>query len=1149
MFLKQLFITNIYIMSYSMNYTDCYNGNCDYGGDCEDCGDGGYGEIGAPGPQGPAGPAGPAGPTGTQGPVGPAGPAGPTGVGSSGGGGQLYVGSTGATGATGPFAVSYLYFNTDDGFTYTGISGATGGGALISNSKITDIEAYLFQQPPQVVRLPQTSTPQTITFTWQQYTPIVDKTSFAVAPSNLGSGFDWFPYINDFLFEYQKDGSSVWYQVTGSSANKSGTYGGTGINAWINYVNANGTTSGGPTFLSRIDFHGLGTATQKLSTPDVSFINPLSIDIGQAAGLGNAYRFRFAFTNQSSQDYNYVYWPDPSNSTAIGFGNFGPANPPSSITLSSNAYNDLVGNGVGASDASGMDASLNIPYGNNGLNVHYGADICGNKRASHIQFEGKGLTSQQNLSIETSSINVKNWADINISPPGLDTIAYPEYLYTVDLSTNNAFSSYYCRNISTDFSNVRAYAPANVPVTNTGIVIPTKNIVNSSFQNTLTTTTFTSLNIKKNGVISTTFPAYRRNAGYSLFNVHGMNHGDTLEITPTPSSFNTKVNYGNSTNNTTTWVDNDSFVGNDCSGETLSFYQLEIDGTSSLVQDLSSTWKIGGVNAFNSLDTVQNPTNTNLEFQVSAMIDTGAGDVRKEGYYLGATVSNIQAIDLSLAEIPDICNNGYQPYDLKLSQTYRTSKSTPATVVSESRTGTFFNIKNPDTSFTITGHTVTLSDPDGSDYFYGLELPNNFTADVSFTINNIHPTWAPSSTENIWDTELFIDPTSSNQTIDESKQTWNTTGTVQTLSVTDTLTFNVGKASAGTEGRDYHKKPFSRDMTVGNQLKTISTFSNNIGFSDSSITLQTDLSWNKKPLWWDYTWAATGNLTTPSPSFGITASSSTNIGIKWTSSNITNVRLCITDQQNPFDCHVTTQPGPPLERQIDFKALLDYNEAMWAKDAWFGSNTSGLTNHPYIDYSTNFYNSFSSGGTGLQDYTGNANSGDSITFSLPSTITYNGSTITNQSNSDIKWVMVEFDVAAGSGNTGILIDGVKPVSSSVATSQLVYSDYFVFYMESSAASYTWKNANAASTIGTKNNTPWLDVGNKNWTGSGSMLTFDNAQSSTTKGLNNGCLVSNYNTATNFINSFNSSQANKRYIAVGLLPGDTIGEITLTVGTT
>ena len=212
--------------------------------------------------------------------------------------------------------------------------------------------------------------------------------------------------------------------------------------------------------------------------------------------------------------------------------------------------------------------------------------------------------------------------------------------------------------------------------------------------------------------------------------------------------------------------------------------------------------------------------------------------------------------------------------------------------------------------------------------------------------------------------------------------------------------------------------------------------------------------------------------------------------------------------------------------------------------------TTTPTNHPYIDYPSNFHNQFNSGasGNGLIDYSGYVNSGNSITFTLPNTVTYDGNSITSRTDSDIKWIMIKFTVAANSGNTGIKINNTKPVSATNSANQKVYNDYHLFYMEQSVGSYVWKDVNASSTLATKGNTPWLDVGNTNWTGSNSMLSYSKAQSSATKGLNNGCLVSNYNTATNFINSFNATQANTRYIAIGLLPGKTVDSIELTVGT-
>ena len=109
-------------------------GYCDPGFNCCNNGGGSPGAPGAPGAPGIPGVPGIAGPTG---------PAGPPGTGGGGtGSGALRVGLSGNNGQVGPSQIETLYFNTDDGFTYTDIPGLTGGGAIIGNTKITDIEKY-----------------------------------------------------------------------------------------------------------------------------------------------------------------------------------------------------------------------------------------------------------------------------------------------------------------------------------------------------------------------------------------------------------------------------------------------------------------------------------------------------------------------------------------------------------------------------------------------------------------------------------------------------------------------------------------------------------------------------------------------------------------------------------------------------------------------------------------------------------------------------------------------------------------------------------------------------------------------------------------------------------------------------------------------
>ena len=1099
-------------------------GNCDPGFNCCNHGGGSPGAPGAPGAPGPVGPVGP---------VGPAGPPG-TGGGGTGGSGALFVGLTGSTSAIGPFQIENLYFNTDDGFTYTDIPGLTGGGAIIGNTKIQEIEDYLFSQPPQVqTPTVAASTPQQITLIWTKNTPITEKSSFAVAPSSLGVNFDWLPYINDFRFGYQESNSNTWHEVTSSDVANSSS------NTWLSYVNNNVSISGGPNELNVINFKGISTnPSYNLTNPKVE-LDSLSVDIGQTAALGKAFRFRFAFINQSSEEPNWVYWPDPSNGS-IGFGNFGPPNPPQDISFSSTDYQSLSVNGNGAAapaipaaSGTGKDASLNTPYTNTLLSVRYGADVSGNKRSGYKQFEGKGETLHQHKHFESNpQTNGPAWTQ-GVPAVDLSSIAYPEYRYVIELSNNNAFSSYYCSNSATDFSNVRAYAPSTA-IDDIIVSIPTKSQVNANYANFLNTANFTSITISGSSILT----AYRRDNGYQQYTAHQLKPGQQIKITPSPNFFRTAINFGDSNGgNIPPLVTANSFVGNDCSGEELSYFRLDISGSNA--PDLSSNWKIGGQAAFNSGDTIQNVSNANFSFTVGKMLDPGFGNPRKQGYYLGCDVSDTSANNLTLTEIPDICNNGYEPYYYRLTQVYRNDISSNTTD-ENIKSIEFSIIQPPDQSLNIKDYKVTLGDPNGGEYFYGLELPSTFSVDISFNIEKIHPTWGPSpGTTTIWKNELFVDPAGINKSVDVSNANWGSTGSATEINVQDKLYFAESNIPFG-EGDDYKEKPFSRDMSAGNQISTVSSFQNNISFGNIDVSNITDLSWNNLPLWWDYTWAPAGGP--PSTTF------SNNVAID-IGSGISNVQLCDPSGQNPFTCDFTNQPGPPSIRNSNFQDILKYNEAMWAKDKWYGSNVSNTATNPfnpYIDYTTQFYNTFSSGGTGLRNYSSNINSGDNApTQDIAASKNYTPNLVNLGGNNDIKWIMIKFNVSSGSGkNIGVNFwDGISwqnPLTTTSTTGLKIYDDLVIFYMEKvpgTGTTYTW----GGSTLTKRNNSPWLDAGNISNATAGSVQTFQGSGPS--KGSNNGCcLPSNINFIQQKING-----ATERYIAIGIFKGNVVNKIRLTVG--
>ena len=126
----------------------------------------------------------------------------------------------------------------------------------------------------------------------------------------------------------------------------------------------------------------------------------------------------------------------------------------------------------------------------------------------------------------------------------MNSIAYPEYRYVIELSNNTTTSSYYCSNSATDFSNVRAYAPTTA-IDDIIVSIPTKSQVNANYANFLNTANFTNITISG----SSTLPsAYRRDdRSYQLFtNLYKLTPGQQIKITPSPNFFRTAINFGDS---------------------------------------------------------------------------------------------------------------------------------------------------------------------------------------------------------------------------------------------------------------------------------------------------------------------------------------------------------------------------------------------------------------------------------------------------------------------------------------------------------------------------------------------------------------------------------------------------------------------------
>jgi hypothetical protein len=146
---------------------------------------------------------------------------------------------------------------------------------------------YFTEQPPAVNKLPHTSSATEITTPWTQFTPAQEKAAFFVSGSTTATKFDYVPFINDLTLEY-KTPTTSFTALTGSSFN------------YTSYVN---TGSNLPNSLEGAIFASTGATGFSIVN------NELRVGLGSGA-IGNSYQIRFAYTNESDDAPNYVYWPD-----------------------------------------------------------------------------------------------------------------------------------------------------------------------------------------------------------------------------------------------------------------------------------------------------------------------------------------------------------------------------------------------------------------------------------------------------------------------------------------------------------------------------------------------------------------------------------------------------------------------------------------------------------------------------------------------------------------------------------------------------------------------------------------------------------------------------------------------------------------------
>ena len=1083
-------------------------GYCDPGFNCCDNG-GGSGNPGAPGPQGPQGPQGLAGPTG---------PAGPPGTGGGGtGGGALFVGLTGDQGATGPFQIENLYFNTEDGFTYTNLPGLTGGGAIIGNTKIQEIEDYLFSQPPAVDASNVISSQTLIILPWSKFTPSTQESAFDVAINSLGSNFNWLPYIEDFNFGYMNITAG---DISFTPVNSSNITG--GATNWSTFVNNSSPNQ--PNKLQEVFFE----SSSSVSSATYNLINSadrLRVRIPTSQAVGNFYRFRFAYSNQSGEPLNYVYWPDISGS--VGFGSPGPANSPQNISLATdtNDYKILNALGNGAlpppGTATGKDASLNVAYTLPFLKIGYGWDVSAS-RVSNIQVNGLDASKtllDLSFGYPTQDANFStgpSWGSLNLSNE-----THPEYQFDVSQG------SYYAVNSSQDFSNVRVY---NQTATSTAwIKIPRRTPdVTTTYDKFLRDKTVFDFTVQVDGGAATQTTGWQRGTNNS-HQAYFINDASSINLNNS-TTYQLAANFGDRdepTAATGPWTTANSVLGLDSSGVELTKIVFDISQgpAGTLPTDLSSQWKIG----YTGQDTSEDVSNGIFSFSVGELIDPApTTDPTKTGYYLGMDVSNIKVVDISLQSLPDICNNNYTPYQLEMTQEIKNSAGGSETIPADTKTWQFSIAKTPSNDVSTSNENITITPPNVSSslvYFYGVKLPPEFQLSLDFSINNLNPDWAPGPTNTLlYNSSVIVNPFGLGpglgpDTVDVINGTWGT-GTDVNRNIS--LTYNIGNAS-GSGDEDFDTINYSRFMDAGQQFSIkVSNIDNNLLRTNpvTDISFTNDISFNKKALWWDFTWGKNP------PTNWNSSPTTPNISLP----SIVN-KLEIMNTQVPYECSYTT----PLPSSFNHSNPIDFNELMWAKEAWFGANYSGTNSSklkPYIDYTSSgtFFD-----GPG-PDYSSYDNSGNTIQTSYSNNIFYNnsGTGIQTFNYSNLKWLILKLECSQS-------LHYLEVEAKDIADNVLDPSGDIVLFYREEGGSYTWSGFTTP-----RNNTPWLDCANKNLAVS-AYNTYQQGQSSSTNGALNGGYDS---TKSDYhIKVWETGTSTKRYLAFGIPNSKTLKNITITSGTT
>ena len=857
------------------------------------------------------------------------------------------------------------------------------------------------------------------------------------------------------------------------------------------------TTPAGDARISNIKLYNTGAiqgVTGNYPNRIFSYVNNSNIV------FGNTYDFRLAYKNNSVVDAsNTVQYATVSAS----FGAFGPSNPPLSIQFTSSDYNNLTLSGGGSNT---IDASLNFPWSSAPPpTVGYGANWSAQKNNSSApngfkQVGGNTVSYSNQLFTYTDS-TTQNWG------PNVGSLAgkiHPEYYYEIE--TFGANSSYYQEITSGSFGP--KYAP-NTVIAQKLVPIPARTAANygsTDYLSVLGSSSGTLMNsVSKNtsGGQTSLAVSTRSRSSYTQYSVDFLDSLATITYFYNASSvYKYLANFGDR-EAAPTWgispVTLGSYIGSDTNNTPITNFETQIRvgaTTAYTIQDVSTVPQYGWVG--NSNDGPRSITTAPFNLSTSAVKDIDlTSDPNLEGYYLGVDVSNIK-LDVSLNQFEDVSNNSYNNYRWRVVQNLKRDGLSDeiSFLYYDFRIGL---LRTQDINISPLNITTTNPTLPSSANYFGLTRPeltsssgNRPTVNISYTLNNINPDWAPPSSQNTLATfNFYIDPTNivNDTLLETTTKTWtsdlNNNNTSFSFIESYPITYNSSNAG------DYNSVPYSRALGTNPQFGSKTNgniYSNNVTRSPSTNTYwsaanNADISFNSLPLWWDFVWNNTNDLRSTRLSY---------------SSNPTGALLNITGSN--IDCSLNNA-GTGISPSVggggssdpwvayDHSNTLPNNQLMISSGQIMSGNNSNISTslNPYIDYSTAYF------GT-LPNYQSKNTSGDTLSWSYGANIFYS-STLTPTTSGTIKW----FVIYVNNPNTLNSSDNSKLEIKDGATTLTLGVDYVLFYME---RDYLGSLSYRVNTNNLQSYTPWLDCSNKSFQPS-NLRDFTTAQGLTPAGTGNG----------------------------------------------